>query len=159
MQKLSEAYETNKIYLYAKLLTLEENDPRAEVASAPHTIHRPHDHGKKRIGRPRLNWIVETSNTFWNLWVRPRNNSFGPFDNFNPDNMEHVVKAREAAQSIIKKLEQRRKAQQLQDPAELLYRENKIMGHSGMKPRARHLASAHMAGKCQKLQRGDRTHK
>lgn len=37
--------------------------------------------------------------------------------------------------------------------------ENKLMGHSGMKPRARHLASAHMAGECQKPQRGDRTHK
>ena len=47
LQRLSEIYETNKIHLYAKLLTLEENDPRAAVAFASENIHAPHDHGTK----------------------------------------------------------------------------------------------------------------
>ena len=54
--KLSECYENLKLTFFAKLVLAPETDPRRKVIFADTSL-RPHDHWKKRVGRPRLNWV------------------------------------------------------------------------------------------------------
>ena len=53
---LSEQYRNAKIKSFAKLLNLTGGDLRAEICFKPGTL-KPHDYGKKRVGRSRNNWI------------------------------------------------------------------------------------------------------
>ena len=50
--------------LLAKLITQRREDPAARASFDPETL-RPHDYGKKRVGRPRLNWVNCTLQDFW----------------------------------------------------------------------------------------------
>ena len=70
VEKLSVSYEKAKIRLFAKILTAQGGDPLSTV-----TFLRglePHAYGKKRVGRPRLNWITETTKLFWEKEIKSR---------------------------------------------------------------------------------------
>ena len=82
--KLSQVYEANKLKLYAKSVTLGREAPGTEVAFAPDAVHTPHDHGKKRVGRPRQNWVVSTNKLFWSSYVRMQYDQIGTFEEFDP---------------------------------------------------------------------------
>ena len=90
IMKTSQLYELNKIKLYVKLVSMERDSPGVAVAFAPNAVHAPHNHGKKRIGRPRQNWMVNTSELFWNERIKMKYAQIGPFENFNPRNNMHV---------------------------------------------------------------------
>ena len=68
--KLSVYYEYMKLRRYAALVAAPEGDPVAAVTFDRGTLKK-HDHGKKRVGRPRLNWVEETQEIFWNRVCRP----------------------------------------------------------------------------------------
>ena len=44
-------------------------DPRKNVTFDPGTLS-PHDHGKKRVGKPRLHWYMTTVQEFWDVEVK-----------------------------------------------------------------------------------------
>ena len=45
-------------------------DPSAEATFGQDFLKR-HHHGKKRVGRPRLNWVDVTQVQFWNRLIKP----------------------------------------------------------------------------------------
>jgi hypothetical protein len=69
IQKLSEFYLFSKLKLFAKTVALSSDDPRSAVTFSDGTVQK-HNYGKRRVGRPRLNWIDETTEQFWKTAVR-----------------------------------------------------------------------------------------
>jgi len=67
--RLSERHLESKRRLFAVLMDAGEGDPRAEVAFDTATL-KPHNHGKRRVGHPRKNWVVETAREIWSKRVR-----------------------------------------------------------------------------------------
>jgi hypothetical protein len=96
IQKLSEFYGFCKLKLFAKTVALSSNDPRSAVTFREGTMQR-HNYGKRRVGRPRLNWIDETTTQFWKTAVREHMKGayVGNLDLSNP---EHVRMIRETAE-------------------------------------------------------------
>ena len=74
--------------LFAKLVLADEKEPGKAVAFATKSL-RSHDHGKKRVGRPRLNWVIETRKLFWNKAVRSQHEHRW-LGEFNTASREHV---------------------------------------------------------------------
>ena len=68
IQKLSQEYERAKLIAFATLVVAPDNNPKATVTFAESLV--PHNYGKKRVGRPRLNWIKETTSLFWDRIVK-----------------------------------------------------------------------------------------
>ena len=100
--KLSERHKESKIRSFALLVDAGEGDPRAEVAFDTDTL-KPHDHGKRRVGQPRKNWVVETSKEFWSKRVKEefRGTAVGDLDWNNVEHREMVKHtARGDAQKI-----------------------------------------------------------
>lgn len=64
LETLSEFHKSKRKWMMAKLLTLRQWDPRAKTAFDVTTL-KPHDNGKKRVGRPRLNWVTCPLADFW----------------------------------------------------------------------------------------------
>ena len=91
---LSEQYQNAKIDMFAKLLNLNGEDPRVEVVFQPGTL-RPHDYGKKRVGRPRNSWIKETTDLFWKRIVQSQNVAYShtPLNLNNSVRIELMTKA------------------------------------------------------------------
>eukprot|EP00969_Alexandrium_andersonii_P019649 857513-Alexandrium_andersonii.AAC.1 len=70
IMKLSDYYEYLKLYRYARLVAAPEGDPSAAATFDRETLGK-HQHGKRRVGRPRLNWVEVTQKQFWNRMVLP----------------------------------------------------------------------------------------
>ena len=66
--QLSEYYDATRMKLYAKLVSAPEDDP-IQIVTFDKTTLRPHDYGKKRVGKPKLNWVRETTKLFWDKAV------------------------------------------------------------------------------------------
>ena len=86
IRKLSTEYERAKLVAFAKLILAPSNDPKATVTFEAGLV--PHNYGKKRIGRPRLNWVKETTALFWDKVVKTQNPSLG-LGCFDISNAEH----------------------------------------------------------------------
>ena len=100
--KLSERHEESKRRFFALLVDAGEGDPRAEVAFDTDTL-KPHDHGKRRVGKPRKSWVVETAREFWSKRVKEefRGTAVGDLDWNNVAHREMVKHtARGDAQKI-----------------------------------------------------------
>ena len=97
---LSEQYINAKIKAFAKLLNLRRGDPRAEIVFQPGTL-KPHDYGKKRVGRPRNNWIKETTELFWKKEVQAKSATYAQ-TKLNLDDPVHIELISEAAERIDK---------------------------------------------------------
>ena len=65
-----------------------------------------------------INWIVDTSSAFWNKQVRPRYDTIGAFENYNPKDVEHIRKMRATAATIIEQINKKRKVRDMPNPAE-----------------------------------------
>ena len=65
--RLSEYYQYLKLRRYAMLVSAPAGDPVAAVTFNQDTLRR-HNYGKKRVGRPRMNWLEETQSRFWEVW-------------------------------------------------------------------------------------------
>ena len=89
VERLSHSYEKIRIKLFVQLiLAKDKGDPKENVTFAEDL--RPHNYGKKRVGRPRLNWINETTRLFWNTIVKPRNRELWLGD-YNPQSDVHYA--------------------------------------------------------------------
>ena len=64
IQPLSQYHRQQRLKLLAKLITLRHKDPAAKASFDPETL-QPYHYGKKRVGRPRLNWVECTMEDFW----------------------------------------------------------------------------------------------
>ena len=62
--KLSEFYDRAKRRLLAKILTLEQWDPRLFITCDQENL-QPHHFGKRRTGQPRFHWFKHTLQRFW----------------------------------------------------------------------------------------------
>ena len=99
---MSERHEESKRKLYAILVDAGEGDPRAEVAFDTTTL-KPHNYGKRRVGQPRRNWVIETAKEFWNKRVKEahRGLAVGDLDWENERHRELMKQtAKEDAQEI-----------------------------------------------------------
>ena len=65
IQNMSDLHKQRLKILLAKLITLAQsgNDPIARATLQDNLI-APHDYGKKRVGRPRLNWVKKSYHGF-----------------------------------------------------------------------------------------------
>ena len=61
---LSEDYETQKIQLFVKLLTTMRGTP-VQTATLDIETLQPHVPLKRRVGRPRHNWVLLTAEAYW----------------------------------------------------------------------------------------------
>ena len=60
---LSELHKQQRIKLLAKLIVLGDDEPSA-VVTFTHSLQQ-HEYGKRRVGRPRLNWLQVTREDLW----------------------------------------------------------------------------------------------
>ena len=100
IEKMSEYYDRAKLKLYAKLVTARKGDPGAEVSFDTESL-KPHGYGTKRWGRPRLNWVRETMQLFWNRAVIPDHN-LERQTTFNLEKEEHVYYVKQTAEKWAK---------------------------------------------------------
>ena len=98
IQKMSTDYDKARLKLFAKLCLAPETDPRVSVTFESGV--KPHDYGKKRVGRPRLNWIKETTTLFWNQVVKTKNPSLWLGD-LDLDNTTHIQLILGAAEEVV----------------------------------------------------------
>ena len=63
---LSEYHKKSRIKFLIKLINEGETEPCTAVTFNPSTL-LPLDHGKKRVGQPRLNWFKVTIQDLWEL--------------------------------------------------------------------------------------------
>ena len=96
---MSDHYTYLKMVRYAQLVQAPPGDPSAAATFDRHTL-RKHDHGKKRVGRPRLNWVEVTQEQFWDLLVKP---SLPPGDRrgLNLDIQLHIDRLKEATGVVV----------------------------------------------------------
>ena len=94
--------------MYATLVNAGEGDPRSEVAFDTTTL-RPHNYGKRRVGQPRRNWVVETAKEYWNSRVKETHRGVAVGE-LNWDNDRHREMVRETAELDAQKLRQLRMA-------------------------------------------------
>ena len=64
IQPLTEVRKEYRIKCLAKLINAGIDEPGTAVTFNPRTLE-PIDHGKKRVGRPKLNWYQITIQDFW----------------------------------------------------------------------------------------------
>jgi len=94
---LSEAHSKRRRVLLAKLVVCGENDPSATATFNTNNF-KPHDYGKKRVGRPRLNWLRSTLEDAWEETKRivPAAGGLGRVDH---DNEQHIGLLRDWAET------------------------------------------------------------
>ena len=93
--KLSDYYQYMKMKRYTQLVCAQEGSPAAGAAFDAQTLKK-HDHGKKRVGRPRLNWVDTSTELFWDKVVSPSLN--GEHAHLNLENPAHKEAIRAKAQ-------------------------------------------------------------
>ena len=95
IMKLADYYEHLKLYRYARLAVAPQEDPAAAATFDRETLTK-HRHGKRRVGRPRLNWVDVTQTEFWDRMVKP---TLPPAERIglNLDIQEHVEMLKEFA--------------------------------------------------------------
>ena len=93
--KLSEYYKQSKLRLFAKILQDGPEDPRMVVTFEPGTLHQ-HDHGKRRVGRPKQNWVISTTQEFWQKVVKEHDDRLRHTE-FDPTKREHIEAMLEGA--------------------------------------------------------------
>ena len=86
IEKLSDYYQNAKFKLLGRLLHFPLDDPRRATTFDGNTL-APHDHGKKRVGKPRHNWVEHTTQEFWDKYVKQYEE--WKYVRFNPINSEH----------------------------------------------------------------------
>ena len=93
IQLLSEFHMSRRKWMLAKLITLKHHDPSARVALEVETL-MPHDYGKKRVGRPRLNWVKCTMADFWEEAKKEYNeiNTAGVLNLQDPRHREYITR-------------------------------------------------------------------
>ena len=64
METLTTYHKRSRIQYLAKLIHDGEAEPGTSVTLSPHTLEEV-EHGKKRVGRPRLNWYQVTLQGLW----------------------------------------------------------------------------------------------
>ena len=64
LETLTAYHRRSRIQYLAKLIQTGEAEPGTSVTLNPHTLEEI-EHGKKRVGRPRLNWYQETLQDLW----------------------------------------------------------------------------------------------
>ena len=99
VERLSHSYEKARLKLFSQLILAKDSgDPKEHVTFAER--FKPHNYGTRRVGTPRLNWIKETTNLFWNNVVKLRNRQLwlGDFDAGN--DTHHRLIMEEAAAYI-----------------------------------------------------------
>ena len=97
--KLSKYYLDSKLRLFANLVLEDPQDPKVVVTFKPNTVS-PYDYGKRRVGRPRQNWIHTTTDMFWKEVVQKRNAGF-KFVTLNPERCTHVEAIRTTAKQYL----------------------------------------------------------
>lgn len=65
IQRLSDVHTNMRMQRLAGSILAGSQDPAARATFDTTTL-LPHDHGTRRIGRPRLNWHTETMTEMWN---------------------------------------------------------------------------------------------
>ena len=99
VERLSHSYEKARLKLFSQLILAKDSgDPKEHVTFAER--FKPHNYGTRRVGRPRLNWIKETTNLFWNNVVKLRNRQLWLGD-FDADNDTHHRLIMEEAAAYI----------------------------------------------------------
>ena len=62
--RLSDLHRIWRINMLAKVINQGNDDPNTAATLEPETL-QPHDYGRRRVGRPRANWLKETLNDMW----------------------------------------------------------------------------------------------
>ena len=103
IQKLSEFHKQRRKILLAKLITLSQTgeDPCARATLEDNLI-APHDYGKKRVGRPRLNWVKTTISDLWEE-VKQEYQEAKHYGEFDPRDPEHDKLMKRRSQDYNKK--------------------------------------------------------
>ena len=104
---LSEDHTKRRITLLAKLLVLGQDEPSATITFNTDTLE-PHNYGKKRVGRPRLNWLSCTLADAWRE-ANPGANEF------QQRNASHVDQLKNWAQGYDKKYQWSTRSQTLSE--------------------------------------------
>ena len=78
-----------KLKRFAKLIRAGPSDPAFDVTFANSNLHM-YDYGKRRVGRPRLNWIRETRDLFWEKVVQSKFGVVGPLDVASKDHVHFI---------------------------------------------------------------------
>ena len=89
---MSTFYKQRKV-LFTKLINAGTDDPGAGMAIDLATL-RPQAYGTKRVGRPRHNWVIETTKLFWDKCLRP---SYPQLGQLNLNKTEHINAIRTTA--------------------------------------------------------------
>ena len=64
LKPLTRIHKETRMKYLAKLIKAGNDEPGTAVTFDPQTLE-PIDHGKKRVGRPKLNWYQVTVQDFW----------------------------------------------------------------------------------------------
>jgi hypothetical protein len=98
IEKMSDFHKQRRKIFFAKLITLSQsdNEPSARATLQDNLI-APHDYGKKRVGRPRLNWVTTTISDFWDE-VKQHFHEARNLGIFVPEDMQHDTLMRRLAQ-------------------------------------------------------------
>ena len=93
LQRLSEYHEHSRIRLLCKLITNRHVEAGAAATFDAETL-RPHDYGKRRVGRPRLNWYQCTMESLWELAKRSSESIryAGAIDLGNAAHVQHLLR-------------------------------------------------------------------
>ena len=103
METLTEFHKRSRIRYLAKLITVGESEPGTLVTLNPQTLEEI-QHGKKRIGRPRLNWYQVTMQDMWNeLRIEHPRPTVRFACSLDPKKPAHVSAVREFAQKLTEK--------------------------------------------------------
>ena len=101
IQTMSEFHKQRRKVMLAKLISLAGREPSARVTLQDDII-APHDYGKKRVGRPRVNWVQQTTTDFWDeVWSKYTEARHLPV--FDPRDQQHDKLMRQLAKEYNKR--------------------------------------------------------
>ena len=87
IQRMTQFHMQRRKILLAKLITQAGEEPGAR-ATLQDEILAPHDYGKRRVGRPRTNWVKQTLADFWHE-ARRLDPETSELADFEPENQKH----------------------------------------------------------------------
>ena len=73
------------------------------------TTLKPHNYGKRRVGQPRRNWVMEIARAFWNKRVKEAHRGVASGD-MDWENVRHREMMKETAEIDAQKIFQLREA-------------------------------------------------
>ena len=97
---LSEFHRDRRVTLLAKILALGRDDQGALATLDPDTLE-PHDHGKRRVGRPRSEWLKQSLDEVWDH-VKQKRTEFR-YSVLDTTREAHRAALRETAAELMKK--------------------------------------------------------